>query len=372
MKVEIITRHAVPNYGSLLQSYATQVAIEKLGHDSEIINYIRYDEKSKNIAKTLVKGKKWDRNNITRLIYNFIQVPNYVYQYNRFFKYRKKLLKETKNEYNSLEQLKNNVPIGDVFCSGSDQIWGSIGKDIYDEAYFLSFAEGKKCISYASSFGKTDLKKELLYNLNSLLKKYKKILVREDSAKKILIESGLENVEQVLDPTLLLSKKDWKKLSNNTKLKYKYKYKYVLIYQLHNDKKFDEYAKKFAKINGLKLLRISTSIYHIFRNGKLIYLPSPFEFLKLFENAEYILTDSFHATVFSIIYNKKFMNLLPTNKTGTRIESLHRLFNIKERILKDFNDFESIDFTIDWNEINSILNQKRKESLKLLKNAIED
>ena len=66
------------------------------------------------------------------------------------------------------------------------------------------------------------------------------------------------------------------------------------------------------------------------------------------------------------------MNLLPTNKTGTRIESLHRLFNIKERILKDFNDFESIDFTIDWNEINSLLNQKRKESLKLLKNAIED
>lgn len=370
MKVELITRHAVPNYGSLLQSYATQFAIEKLGHDSEIINYIRYDEKSKNLAKTLVKGKKWDKNKITRLIYNLIQVPNYVHQYNRFFKYRKKLLKESKDEYNSLEQLKNNVPICDVFCSGSDQIWGSIGKDIYDEAYFLSFAEGKKCISYASSFGKTELNKELLYNLNRLLKKYKKILVREDSAKKILKESGLNNVEQVLDPTLLLSKKDWEKLADNTKLKLKDKY--ILIYQLHNDKKFDEYAKKFAKIKGLKLLRISTSIYHIFRNGKLIYLPSPSEFLKLFENAEYILTDSFHATVFSIIYNKKFMNVLPTNKTATRIESLHRLFNIEQRILQDFNDVESIDFTIDWNEINSILNQKRKESLKLLKSAIEE
>lgn len=370
MKVDIITRHSVPNYGSLLQSYATQKTIERLGHTSEIINYTRKEEKANELANTLLKGKKWDKNIFLRLIYKTIQTPNYYKMYKKFEEYRKGFLKETEKEYLSLKELEENHPKADVYCSGSDQIWGKIGTADFDEAYFLEFAKNKKCISYASSFGKTELSQELKNNIVNLLKKYSYILVREKSAKEILIENKLKNVEQVLDPTFLLKKEEWENLSQNSNKNIKSKY--VLIYQLHDNKEFNRYAKEFAKKKKLKLLRISTSMYHIVRSGKLIYLPTQYEFLKYFENAEYILTDSFHATVFSIIFNKKFIDILPSNKTGTRIESVLNLFGIENRILKDYNDFKSIDEAIDYENVNNKLQIEREKSINLFKSAIEN
>lgn len=369
MKVGVITRHAVPNYGSLLQSYATQVVLEKMGYDVEIINYIRNDEMAENLSKTLIKGKRGDKNFITRMIYNAIQMPNYSKMYKKFELFRKDILKVTKDTYENLEQLKENVPVEDVYCSGSDQIWGRIGQDEYDKAYFLEFVKNKKCIAYSSSFGKTELNENLDRNLNKLLKKYSKILVREKSAKEILGKHNIKNVEQVLDPTFLLSLNEWKELANKADLKKKEKY--ILIYQLHANKEFNNYAKKFAKSKKMKLLRISPSFYHVVRSGKLIYLPTQYEFLWYFINADYILTDSFHATAFSIIFNKKFIDILPVNKTGTRIESILNLFDIENRILKDYNDFNSIEKEIDYNKVNEKLEKEKNKSLDLLKDAIE-
>lgn len=370
MKIDVITRHSVPNYGSLLQSYATQKAIEKIGHESEIINYTRYEERYENLANTLIKGKKWDKNIILRILYKLIQTPNYAKMYKKFLKYRKEFLRETKIEYGNLNELKENIPEADVYCSGSDQIWGKIGTEDYDESYFLEFAKGRKCIAYASSFGKTELNENLNKNLDRLLGKYTKILVREDSAKKILKDRNFTNVEQVLDPTLLLSKEEWIELANISKKKINEKY--VLIYQLHDNKEFDKYAEKFAKNKKLKLLRISPSLYHVTRSGKLIYLPTQYEFLKYFMNAEYILTDSFHATVFSIIFNKKFIDILPANKTGTRIESILNLFGIENRILKNYDDMNLIDSNIDYRNVNIRLDEERNKSLNLFKEAVED
>ncbi len=371
MKIDVITRHSVPNYGSLLQSYATQKAIESLGHTSEIIDYTRYEERYENLANTLIKGKKWDKNFILRIIYKIIQKPNYAKMYKRFAKYRKGFLKETKDAYGSLEELKINVPEADIYCSGSDQIWGKIGTAEYDGSYFLEFVKGdKKCISYASSLGKTKLSETLDKELENLLKKYSKILVRENTAKDILVEKNIKNVEQVLDPTFLLTKDEWKDLSHKAKINEKEKY--ILIYQLHDNKEFDKYAKEFAKMKGMKLLRISPSIYHMIRSGKLIYLPDQYEFLAYFENAEYILTDSFHATVFSIIFNKKFIDVLPKNKTGTRIESILEILSIDNRILKDYNKFELIDKNIDYEKVNKRIDEERFKSLELLRKAIEE
>lgn len=368
MKVDIITRHSVPNYGSLLQSYATQKVIEEMGFESEIINYTRYEERYKNLVNTLIKGKKWDKNIITRIIYKMIQEPNYTKMYRKFEKYRKNFLKESKLEYGNLQELKDNIPEADVYCSGSDQIWGKIGTVEYDEAYFLKFIEDrtKRCIAYSSSFGKEEIDGSLEKNINKLLKNYSDILVREDTAKSILKKHGIENVEQVLDPTLLLNKEQWSNLTNKVKNKQK---KYILVYQLHDNKSFDKYAKEFSKKTGLKLLRISPSIYHITRSGKLIYLPNQYEFLSLFQNAEYVLTDSFHATVFSIIFNRKFVDILP-GKTSTRITSILKLTGLQDRILTKYDDFSFINKNIDFSECNTIIENERKRSIELLKKAI--
>ena len=145
--------------------------------------------------------------------------------------------------------------------------------------------------------------------------------------------------------------------------------KYILVYQLHDNKSFDKYAKEFSKKTGLKLLRISPSIYHITRSGKLIYLPNQYEFLSLFQNAEYVLTDSFHATVFSIIFNRKFVDILP-GKTSARITSILKLTGLQDRILTKYDDFSFINKNIDFSECNTIIENERKRSIELLKKAI--
>ena len=104
MKVDIITRQAVPNYGSLLQSYATQKTFEKLGLNVEFINYIRYDERAKNLAKTQIQGKRWNKNVVTRSLYKIIQTLNYSHMYKAFEKYREGFIHETKKY---MEMLKN-------------------------------------------------------------------------------------------------------------------------------------------------------------------------------------------------------------------------------------------------------------------------
>lgn len=366
MKIDIITRHAVANYGSLLQSYATQKTFEKLGFDVEFINYTRYDERAEGLAKTHVKGKKWDKNIITRKLYIVIQKWNYAHMYKAFEKYRKNFINETEIQYGDMEELLKNRPKADIFCTGSDQIWGKIGQTEYDPAYFLEFTNKEKCISYAASFGKEKISKELKQKLPKLLEKYSQILVREDSAVDIVKDAGFANVQQVLDPTLLLEKEEWEKLTN-TMPKEK---NYVLVYQLHNNKEFNKYAKEFAKKHNKRLIRVSTSLYHIVRGGKFIYLPDQFQMLSYFLNADYILTDSFHATVFSIIFNKKFKDILP-NETSTRIISILKLVGLEDRILKDYNDFDSIDKEINYGGINNILSKERKKSIKALENAIK-
>ena len=366
MKVDIITRHGTSNYGSLLQTYATQIVLKNLNCDSEIIDYIKYEERGKNKANTFLKrSKTWNRNIFTRLIYKLLQTPNHLIMYNKFKKFRTALLKMTR-EYGSFKELKESCPNADIYCTGSDQVWGKIGNDEFDKAYFLDFVpKNKKCISYSASFGNEDICDDLKKELQGLLDKYDNLMVREESAVKIIEKYAEKSAKLVLDPTLLLTTEQWKNMTTNIKEKRKY----ILVYQLHDNKEFDRYAKKIAKYKNLKLVRISPSIHNIFKSGKLKWLPTPEEFLTYFANAEYILTDSFHATVFSLIFNKKFINILP-DTTGTRIINILEIVGLKDRILNDFEDFKTIDKYIDFEKINKIIELKRVESINMLKNAL--
>lgn len=367
MKVSVITRHSVANYGSILQSYATQKAINKLNCDCEIIDYTKIEEQGKNIARTLCENSKfWSRNVFLKLIYYILQTPNYLYSYNKFKKYRKQLLKQTEIEYSSFEELCERPPMADVYCSGSDQIWGKIGTDEVDKAYFLEFVpKGARCISYAASIGKAAISNETKLALKTYLTKYESIFVREKTAVEIIKKEGIDNVKLVLDPTLLLENNEWEKL---IKSKPKFK-KYILLYQLHDNPRFVEYAKSFSKQTGIELVRICPSVQSLFRGGKGVFLPTPQEFLSLFKNAEYVITDSFHGTVFSLLFNRKFIDVLPS-ETGTRIINILELTKLEDRILKDYNDFSYIGKDVDFTEANAILNDERKKSIELLKNAL--
>lgn len=366
MKVGVITRHAIANYGSILQSYATEKIFEKLGADVEIIDYVREEEKSENLVKTYTKNSKlWNKNFFTRLIYKIIQAPNLKKMEKEFKKNREIYLKMTEKQYKDFDQ---GIPEEDIYCTGSDQVWGQIANDEFDKNYFLDFVpKGKKCISYAASFGKSIISQELKENLPILLKKYSRILVREKSAVDILKDNNIDS-NLVLDPTLLLDKCEWEKLYNE---KYKIDGEYILVYQLHHNKEFDKYLKRVQKSMGIKVYRISPSYYFKFKPGNLIYLPSLEEFITLFHDAKCVITDSFHGTVFSIIFNIPMIDILP-QKTGTRIESILQLFDIKNRILKDYNNIEIINEKINFKNINEKVKKERENSIKLLMEALED
>ena len=368
MKVDVITRHAVANYGSIIQAYATQKVIEDLGYECDIINYVREDEKDRNISKTLLKNSaKWNKNFVTRMIFKIIQDPNYYISYKKFCKFRKKLLKET-IEYNTIEQLKNNLPDADIFCTGSDQVWGPIGTSEYDEAYFLKFVPNdKKTIAYSSSFGKKDNNKSVIGNLKYLLSDYSKLLVREDTAVDIIKNAGFENVEQVVDPVLLLKDVDFDKIIEEPKIKEDY----ILVYQLHDNKKFEKYTQKIAKEKNMKLIRVSPSLTNFFKCGKTVYLPTPREFLGYIKNAKFIITDSFHGTAFSLIFNKKFVDIPPQNGI-TRIESVLRVFGLENRLVKNYDEYDILDKDIDYDRVNAIIDAQRLSSLQKLKDALKN
>lgn len=365
-KVAIITRHAVSNYGSVLQAYALQKAISSLSYDSEIINYIRNDEDYRNIADTLVKKSSWNKNALTRIVYKSIQSPEYIKMGRAFEGYRSSLLNEGNKRYTSLDELKQNPPQADIYCTGSDQVWGAIGTDDIDGAYFLEFVpDNKKKISYAASFGKTDTNAQNSKKIKEYLSSYDFLTVREKSAVDIVKNFGINNVTQVLDPTLLLDKNAWSQL-----IKEDITDKYVLLYQLHSNPEMDSYAEEFANKAGLKLIRLTPLFHRIFKSGKAVYLPDLSAFLSYIKNAEYMITDSFHGTAFAINFNTQFIDILP-NETKTRNQSILELTGLTDRILESYTDFSFIDKKIDFKNANKKISDERTNSLKILKEMLE-
>ena len=200
---------------------------------------------------------------------------------------RKTYLNTTKL-YSDIEQMQNDKPQADIYMTGSDQVWGPVMDGTYDSAYCLSFtADCDRRIAFAASFGRTKLTQETEAFYKKWLSRYAAIAVREDSAVQLLNSWGLQ-AKQVIDPTLMLDTTYWNKFTTEAKKKY------ILVYQIHNDKKLDRYAKAVAKRTGLPLVRVSASFHQIMRGGKFKFCPDIGEFLSYIKNAQCLITDSFH------------------------------------------------------------------------------
>ena len=366
MKAAVITRHAIVNYGSLLQAMATQQVIEDLGHTCEIIDYIRDDESYMQQEKTLLKRKpEWNDNPIKRMMYLAVRQPAGIAAGRYFEKAQKKYL-HLSRRYTTWDQLAQDRPEADVYMTGSDQVWGPVEDGSYDSSYCLSFTkESDRRIAYAASFGHTDITPELENYYKKWLSRYEYITVREDSAVEILRNMGIQ-AAQVLDPTLLLDAAYWSRYTQPIGQK-----KYILIYQIHNDRKLDEYAEKAAAGRKLPLIRISASFHQISRKGKFVWLPEIGQFLSYIKNAECLITDSFHGTAFAINFHTPFVEVLPDNNTGTRNMSVLKMTGLTDRILTNVNDTALAEREIDYTESDRILAGKRKESLDILKRIIE-
>lgn len=367
MKVAFITRHTPSNYGSVLQAYATQRAIERLGHEAVCINYIRTDELPENQTKTLLSVSRWNKNAATRLLYSVTQKPVFDAARKRFDRYRKNMLTLTDECWNTPEELAQNLPKADVYMTGSDQVWNTVGTGVIDPAYFLSFVpDDKKKIAYAGCFGTKAVRDGDRDNIIKWLKRYEHITIREKSGVELAQTLGV-HADQVLDPTFLMSPKDWlgilpKKEKTES---------YVLVYQLHPNKEFQAYAKEFAKRKKMRLIRVHPYFHHIFKPGKFVFCPPVEEFLWYIKNADYFLTDSFHGTSFAIGLNTQFVDVLP-NVYSERNRSILAIAGLEDRILMSYDDFKIADKPIDFTAVNRKIDAERTRSAEILRKIIEE
>lgn len=363
--VAYITRHIVSNYGSVLQAYATQEALKKLGCRPVCIDYLRTDEKPKNLVATRLSASEWNTNPIKKAVYMLTQKPVYALADKRFARYRQ-ILDVTQREYNTVEALEQDCPQADVYLTGSDQVWNTVVCGVLDPAYFLSFVpDDRRKVAYAASFGGV-LTEEQRAFAAPLIRRYDSVSVREDSGLKQLREMGVD-AEQVLDPTFLLDKTAWEQLIPNRTCRQPY----VLVYQLHPNKQFDKYAKAFAKRKGLKLIRVSSCFHHAVRSGKFVCCPPPGDFLWYIRNASYFLTDSFHGTAFAIGLNTQFVDILP-KAYSERISSILTLIGCENRVLRDYSDFSIADEPIDYERVNAVIAKERQKSLDILRTMLGD
>lgn len=370
MVINVITRHAPTNYGSLLQAIATQRVIMNLGHECRIINYIPKCETGVRMAITQLEQKtKWRRNPIKKAIYLMVAEPETLLMERKFLAMRKKYLLmgpccATTGELKKLYAEKKD----EVFLTGSDQVWGPISTGHYDPTYFLDFVpKSSRKLAFAASFGKAIFDEQTLKEYRVLLKKYDSLAVRENVAVELLKKMDI-SAKQVLDPTLLMDADAWSEYVKPMKKPEKY----VLVYQIHANSDLDHYAVKFAEKAELPLLRVSPLLHQAKRSGKFVYCPDISGFLDLVKNATYLVTDSFHGTAFAINFNTQFVEVLPNTGTSSRNQSILELTGLTDRIVRDLNDFSYIDQEIDFKEANEKIGTSRIESIRILEEMLTE
>lgn len=366
MKAAVITRHAITNYGSLLQALATQKLIESLGWDCEIIDYIKQEDDYHYSEKVyLARKPNWNSNWLTRSIYLGLRYIPSIVAGRHFELMRNGCLNLTKR-YDSLAKICEKPPTADVYITGSDQVWGPLTDGKLDSAYCLSFAGNHHRVAFASSFGAAELSDERMAFFKGYLSRYEFISVREDSAKSIVAGLGLKS-EQVLDPTLAVDPSVWREIAQKGKTE---RYPYILIYQVHNSKEVYRYAKEIAKSTGYRIIRASALLHQITYGGHFKYAPSLEDFLALFRSASYVVTDSFHGTAFSIIFERQFVEVLPDNATKTRNESLLRVFGLQNRIALEGGGVSKMLYPIDYSAVDVKMGHERAKTASLLIGAL--
>ncbi len=336
MKVGILTFHDAHNYGAVLQAYALKKYIQKLGHEVKIINYHH---------ETIPDGYPKENNEK---------------RWEKFNKFIQDLIDNEEKVYVKEEELEK-LDI-DFWICGSDQIWNTEITRGFNKGFFLDFNTDGKKISYAVSMGIPELPKEFEMQFKESLNKLDEISVREDSLQQYTQKFTNKNVEKVLDPTLLLEENDYDGLL----LENKYG-EYILIYALGPDDRLTRIANKLAKEKGIKIIELNDK-----RNEdyfcEQISSAGPEEFLTLIKNAKVVITNSFHGTIFSIIFKKEFYTITRLNRNA-RMENILKIVNMEDRLIEDVEDLKKIKEQ-DFEKAHLKLAKEKQKSKDFLKRTL--
>lgn len=356
MKIKTITCHDVYNVGASLQAYALQTYLTSLGNDVEIIDY-KPDYLSGHYRLWGGVNPTFDKP-LVRELYCLAKLPGRLNalkseRKKNFDSFRENYLKLT-DRYSSINELRKNPPEADLYFAGSDQIWNTFFQNGKDPAFYLDFGnKSVKKASYAASFSTETVSDEYKEQITKWIKELDYISVRESSGLNVLKSLGINNGVQVFDPVFLLDKAMWEAfdMSSNED-------DYILVYDFDGNQNIKEIAQRIATEKDCKIYSIQGFDYP----DKCFTQAGPIEFLKLIYNAKYVVSNSFHATAFSIIFEKQFWVLNRGEAINTRMHDLTESLDILDRLVstKEEVDLNStIDFESVYEKLNPMINESK-------------
>lgn len=379
--VGIITTFRQSNFGSVLQAFSLQKVINQLGYQSKVIDYKYPNEFHYERGCRLSKPKPitW-KLEIKFLIKNLLEMLGFrtVPKMKLLNHFINKEMNCTRR-YISYNDLHNNPPKFDVYLSGSDQIWNP--NTMYgDMTYFYDFvSDGSKIISYSSSFSCDSIPKKYQEQYKKYLSRYSAISVRESNGVKLVKElTERKDAKLVLDPTLLLDRNEWTQLAKKSR-KLKTPKKYILCYMLAYTYNPNDKMKELLKFvqDKYQLPIVSLSPIKDWDGGEYIRIENKqsvgiYEFIKLFADAEIVVTSSFHGTAFSLNLGKPFLALQNgESNSDDRVSSLLKMTEMDTQLITTSMLLrDDISPYYDMAKESIILQKKREESLTFLRQSL--
>lgn len=364
-RIAVITLHRATNFGSMLQTYATQLYLEKLGHQVEIIDFV---PQGLSFRQALFPA-----NSEASLIRKAVRlIPAFLcnsIQFAVVHRFVRRYIHVTPVRYSRYSDILRSIPKADIYLSGSDQVWNTQNNNHKEDiqAYYLNFVpDGYIKIAYAGSFGKTKLSEEEATEISHYLKRYWAIGVREDSALDLLKKLGIPNGMHVLDPTFLIEPEEWLKFLGNRRPP---KPGYLMVYNLNRNKAISKYAREIAERKQLRIVNFADT-YEFVPHAKNRLVNTAMDFINYIAHADYVITDSFHATAYSLSYSKDFICVSPP-KYASRLESILRKTGLRDRIFYDEVDMNVALQPVDYDIVQNILSKEKNRSKEFLIKAID-
>lgn len=373
------------NYGGILQAYALYSKLSSLGYDCEELNYDR--NVTGKIKKIIYRGYRlWEiirepiyyKKSKQRAAMQNCARKRYISEYND--ELRKVFEVFMTSEFKTTKVFHpddfNKIHGYDYYIAGGDQVWNPDWTD--KNFFFYKLRDGKK-IGYSCSAGKNKFTSSDRRKIVKYAKKMDAITVRENNFSKMLLDNNISN-RVIADPVFLLNESEWNDFSND---KYDLPEHYLFAYLLGDDVQRREAIKKFAKLNNLKIV----SIPHVFRYyieedeqfaDIKIRDAGPKEFVALIRNADFVVTDSFHGTAFSIIFEKQFLNFSrfkadDKRSLNARLKNINEEYGLMERMV-NINGLETVQINslnkIDYNECRKITEKKRTDAFTFIDEAL--
>ncbi len=360
MKIGILTFHNAYNYGAVLQAYATQEFVRSLGHEVEVIDYHNKNvDWHYDMRKFRIRG-------FLRSTYRF---PLYLIEkyffwqrrkaYHRFFNEHMYLSKESYSEGENISLLGY-----DAILIGSDQLWNKRLTKGLDKVYWGQFKAlpNTRVAAWSVCMNNIDLTEEDKSQIKEFLKNFTAISVREKSLQSFLQDLTDQTIWHTLDPTLILPSSQWVDLCHPVK-----ESNYIAVYAVRKEKETVAFARKLAKQQGKKLI-IIRSYCRWYLSAENKEYCGPAEFLSYIKNADYVVTSSFHGTVFSLLFQRQFV--CPRLDGNVRIEDLLSTAGLSNRMVDNWRETCSLP-PIDYNRLSVGFEIKKTETMNFLKNVFD-